>query len=205
LTALTFTEALRSHPRYTEQGSFEAWLWTIARRKLQDATRRQHPTVPLEQLAAQLVDPGPSPEVQALQREQLGLLQDLLDELPQDQQAVVRLRYGGHWSFQDIATHLNRSVGAVKMLLQRALATLRARYRQQEQRQGEPATTARYAANDLPTWNVAFGLLRSTVSALVLGADRWRLALRPRPWPTLQPVRAVVPPHDRHVLRYLRA
>lgn len=204
MTALTFTEVLRSSPRYTEQGAFEAWLWSIARHKLHDAQRRQHNTVPFEQVAAQLIDPGPSPEAHALQREHLALLQHLLDELPKDQQDVVRLRYFGEWSFNDIAARLDRSVGAVKMLVQRALATLRARYPQHEQRQVESTTTARRPANDLQTSDVTFRLLSSAMSPMSLVAELWRQIVRPQPLPILQPVRSSVQAHDRDVQRRLR-
>ena len=45
LTATTFRKALASLGRYREQGSFAAWLFSIARHTLRDYQRRRRPEV----------------------------------------------------------------------------------------------------------------------------------------------------------------
>ena len=48
LTSQVFTEVLEGLADYKEQGSFAAWLFTIARRKAIGAYRRRNPTLPLD-------------------------------------------------------------------------------------------------------------------------------------------------------------
>ena len=197
LTALTFAEALRSSSRYAEQGAFEAWLWSIARHKLRDAQRRRHETIALDQVAPRLVDTAPLPETRALHAEHVELLQQLLDELPDDQRQVLRLRYFGDWNFKEIAELLDRSVGAVKMLVQRALATLRSRYPQHEQARLDSETGVRRSGNDRRARDTAFRLLSSTVVSVVasmcrpVSLPRLLIPLQPAPVPVRVYARSV--------------
>jgi len=51
----------------------------------------------------------------------------LVDELPEDQRRVVRMRFAEEKSIAEIAAQLNRTEGAVKQLQFRAFQTLRAK------------------------------------------------------------------------------
>lgn len=134
LTAVTFSRALASLSRYQEQGRIEAWLFGIARHVLQDHHRRYR--LQAEQMPVELIlaDVMPLPEAQVLQSEQAHQLQLLVERLPIDQREALILRFFGEMSIAEIASLMGRSPGAVKMLIQRAMATLREHYRRLEQR-----------------------------------------------------------------------
>jgi RNA polymerase sigma-70 factor (ECF subfamily) len=133
LTATTFSKALQSLGRYHEQGRLAAWLWSIARHTLQDARRRSRPQADLALVAPILADPAPTPDVQTLRDEQARLLGELLAELPADQREALLLRFYAELRPAEIAPLMGRSVGSIKMLIQRALAGLRERYRRAEE------------------------------------------------------------------------
>jgi len=132
LTAATFSRALISLGRYQEQGRLAAWLFSIARHTLQDERRRRRPHTNIEHVAALVADPGPQPETQAIESEQARLLQDLVLQLPADQQAALTLRFFGELSIGEIARLMGRSAGAIKMLIHRAIGRLREQCRAAE-------------------------------------------------------------------------
>jgi len=134
LTALTFTKAVASIDRYQEQGHAASWLFGIARHTLLDHQRRRrspHGTPTIEDpLVETLADPAPLQEEATLQAEQAQQLHDLLRQLPVDQRDALILRFFNELSVGETAATLGRSAGAVKMLVHRALASLRSRYEQ---------------------------------------------------------------------------
>ncbi len=122
ITAQVFIETLEglTKNRYRLGGHFTAWLFTIARHRLVDLYR-QRPSTPLD-------DP-PSPEPGLLAaieaNEDVCRLTHLLSELDEDKRELLRLRFSAGLSFAEIALLENRSEGAVKMTLYRALNWLR--------------------------------------------------------------------------------
>jgi RNA polymerase sigma-70 factor (ECF subfamily) len=122
--ALIFAKALTALPAFREgQGTFRAWLFTIAYHVVADEFRGRQPIEPLD--AAQAVtDPAPSPEETVLADEERGRLADMLARLPEDQRRVLELRRAG-LSGAEIAQALGRSHAAIKMLQSRAVARLR--------------------------------------------------------------------------------
>jgi RNA polymerase sigma-70 factor (ECF subfamily) len=122
--AIIFAKALAALPAYREgQGTFRAWLFTIAYHVVADEFRGRHPSEPLD-AAAWVTDPAPSPEERVLADEERSQLADLLARLPEDQRRVLELRRAG-LSGAEIAQTLGRSHAAVKMLQSRAVARLR--------------------------------------------------------------------------------
>jgi RNA polymerase sigma-70 factor (ECF subfamily) len=108
-----------------------AWLWTITRNKVVDRFRRsarQH-HVPIDLLADLLYeDDERSPEREHLKREEYTQLHRVIKSLSEEQQEVVQLRFGSGLRCAAIAPVLNKSEGAVRMLLYRSIQTLRAIY-----------------------------------------------------------------------------
>ena len=131
LTASTFGKALAGIGRYHEQGSFPAWLFSIARHTLLDYQRQLRPSVDVTAVAGALADPAASPESQLLRAEEARVLRDLVHQLPADQQEAVMLRYFGGLATADIAVLLHRREGAVRALLHRAITALREAYRRE--------------------------------------------------------------------------
>ena len=128
LTAQTFERALTAIGRYEERGApYSAWLLRIAGHVIADRVRRADPLDAATELGDADGDamPDVAPDGTA-EWELAAWLRAHIAALPDDQRRVVWLRYYADWSFADAAAHLDRSEGAVKQLLRRALAALRA-------------------------------------------------------------------------------
>ncbi len=122
------------------QAAFHAWLLQIAENRLMDAVKalraakrgggwgrladEAQDMIPLlEQLATHSSTPSRS----AAAREAVEVLQSALDCLEPDYRDVLRMRYIEMQPIAACAAQLQRSEGAVHMLLGRALAALRSR------------------------------------------------------------------------------
>lgn len=121
-TSVTFTKAMSHLDRFRD-GSFGAWLFTIARNVVTDSFRRAPSQQPLER-AGELIDGAPSPEELALEALDRRSLRALLDGLPEDQRDVLELRLSG-LSTRETAGTLGRSEASVRSLQYRAVARLR--------------------------------------------------------------------------------
>lgn len=105
-----------------------AWLRRVALNKAIDYHRRstRHPAVPIEYASETLYEEEyHSPEQSVLRREEIARLRSYLSRLPELQQEVIRLRFANDLRCSEIATHLNKSEGAVRTLLSRTLNVLR--------------------------------------------------------------------------------
>ncbi len=119
-----------------DEGEQLAWLRRVARNKCADLYRRTRyrQAVSLENVANLLYEEEDrAPEELVLRSEEHALLRTRLADLPQQQQVVLRLRFGNGLRSVEIARQLNKSESAVRMLLSRALNLLRGAYWQQEQ------------------------------------------------------------------------
>ena len=107
-----------------------AWLQRVAYYKSIDHHRRatQHPAVPLEEAEVLLTDEDQSPEYLALRNEEDMLLRERLSQLPVHYQIVLQLRFVNGLRSAEIASRLQKSEGAIRMMLSRALNTLREIY-----------------------------------------------------------------------------
>lgn len=135
LTATTFTKALVSFKQSEGRGTLGGWLFGIARHTLLDFQRIQsrYTQVDLMKVAFTLVDVALQPDMEALKTEQARELRQLVQQLPADQQEALVLRIFAQLSTKEVAEVLRRSEGSVKMLVHRAVSTLRARYPQEAQ------------------------------------------------------------------------
>ena len=115
VTAEVFADAAAALERF-EPGTAPvlAWLYTVARRRLADAARRQHGGEPLPEVAAPAY---PDEVARAIRR--------ALAALPDEQRRVVVLKLLRGLSFGEIATHVNATEAACKMRFSRALAQMR--------------------------------------------------------------------------------
>lgn len=120
-TSQTFMQALAALPRWRE-GSFRAWLFTIAHHAVTDIQRRR-PALALSE-ASDAIDAAPSPEEYALAAEARRTVAGLLDALPAEQRRVVELRLAG-LTGPEIARVLGRRPEAVKSMQFRAYARMR--------------------------------------------------------------------------------
>lgn len=125
LTAQVFFEALRGLARYRSQGSFTAWLFTIAHRRAQNFHRRAPVWLPLETIED---IPGslPPPLDQVIRRERLDALAHQLRQLKAEEIELLRLHYTARLTYPEIGQVLGRSETAVRMSVHRLLRRLRA-------------------------------------------------------------------------------
>jgi len=109
-----------------------AWLWRVARNKTVDAYRRavRRQSIALEHIAESINDDDASnPEQIALRQEEYTDLQDHLKSLSTLQQEVLWLRFSQNMHCSEIAAHLGKREGAVKVMLSRALNMLKHTYK----------------------------------------------------------------------------
>lgn len=109
----------------------EAWLWCVARNKMADHHRKRarRQGIPLELVPEEMYEPDrETPETALLRREKYEQLHASIQRLPAIQQEIVRLRFAMGLRSTEIATILNKSEGAVRAALARALKLLRKIY-----------------------------------------------------------------------------
>lgn len=121
----TFIELNRAAPRYQAQGTFSAFIFTLARRRLIDGYRKKARR-PLE-----YVDPGEffmqsKPEEIDHTREIEEAFHRALAALPDNQRNAILMLQQQGLSYEEIAQALDASVSAVKTWIHRARTHLRA-------------------------------------------------------------------------------
>jgi RNA polymerase sigma-70 factor (ECF subfamily) len=139
----TFLKAVHhfDHFRGEREGELTAWLRQILARSLADLVRRYRTGAArrigrersLEQmldassraLGRLLAGPDSSPSARAQRRELAVVLADALAELSEDQREVIVLRSLQQREWDEVAAHMQRSAGAVRILWARALKRLR--------------------------------------------------------------------------------
>jgi len=74
---------------------------------------------------------------EASDRLEKQLLRQMVIRLPDEQRQVIVLRYLEQWSLEEIAEGMNKTVGAVKALQHRALASLQRLWDENNERPNE--------------------------------------------------------------------
>jgi RNA polymerase sigma factor (sigma-70 family) len=125
--------AALERPNFAELGTKEqeAWLWCVARNKMADHHRKQvrRPGVPLELVPENEYEQDhETPEVLLLRQEEYSHLQASIRQLPAIQQEIVHLKFVLGLRSAEIATILDKSEGAVRVMLSRSLKLLRKIY-----------------------------------------------------------------------------
>ena len=123
LTSQVFMDVLEGLVHYRNRGNFSAWLFTIAHNKAVDYYRSQRNTLPLENVEGQ-TGKTPDPPEQMEDKQALARLEFMIDQLDEDKQELLRLRYAASLTYAEIGNLLGRSEGAVKMALHRLIHQL---------------------------------------------------------------------------------
>lgn len=124
LTTEVFIKMVEGLPTYQITGApFEAWLYSIARTRVAEWYRsaRRHEQVELPET---LYTDDPLPEEFLLQDQELATLREALQELNEEQQQVLVLRFVERKSHEEVAAIVGKSITAVKSIQHRALTRL---------------------------------------------------------------------------------
>lgn len=133
----TFVRAISHLSSYRFQGeTLFPWLSRIASNLMVDQGRRQHGAsfVSLDggdaaegvrALIEGLKSDAPDPHALAERQEAQALVRAAIAALPGDQADAILLRFAGDMPLKEIALAMNRTEGAIKSLLHRALVNLR--------------------------------------------------------------------------------
>jgi RNA polymerase sigma-70 factor, ECF subfamily len=124
LTSEVFIKALASIGRYRERGwPFSAWLHQIAANAVIDRFRT---TRPVEDIDRQFgLTDGSSVEDDAGRRDDVRRIGSLVKALPSQQRTAIVLKFQEDLAIEDIAAIMGKSRGAVKLLIHRAVSSIR--------------------------------------------------------------------------------
>ena len=124
VTSEVFVKALRSIGRYHANGKpFSAWLYRIALRSVFDLYRSARPAADIDEqydLAA-----SPALEDLAAQREEVRRVWSAVETLPRQQRIAMVLKFQEDMAIADIATAMDKTPGAVRLLIHRGLTRVR--------------------------------------------------------------------------------
>lgn len=122
----TFLRVLKNVDRYKSRNRFKTWLYRIAvnlcKNELRNRSRRKtlsldNPAVDIESLSRNYY----TPPDEAYEKEELReLVKDAVGSLPEDQRMAIIMREYQGLSYEEIASALNCSLGAVKSKIYRA-------------------------------------------------------------------------------------
>ena len=125
VTTEVFIKAMRALDSYRPQTApFSSWLFRIATNATTDYVRGRRLTEPLEE-ALDVADRAEAIDDQVARRVDADRVWAAVDRLTDAQRVAVTLRLAHDLSIGEIARRLNRSEGAVKLLLNRGLAAAR--------------------------------------------------------------------------------
>ena len=126
ITQEVFLRALRSLPRYTDQGvPFRAYLDTIARNLIRDRWRKRQLRIVEISHADTFPASNQGPEERALQNVDIDQLRRASQLLSNDHQTVLQLRIKEGLSAAEVGEIMDRSPAAIRQLQYRALLALR--------------------------------------------------------------------------------
>ena len=129
----TFIKAVKviDEGRYTDSGKFLSWVLRIAHNRVLDHFRREKASRQINEAEAgydmigSLRIAEPNTEDEMVQGEVEQTVRNLIDQLPDEQQEVVRLRYYSKLSFQEIAEQTEVSINTALGRMRYALINLR--------------------------------------------------------------------------------
>ena len=123
ITAATFQRGLEDLPNFRWRGvPYSAWLYRVAGNLLSRDRRRP---AWLELQEGRVDEAEEEPDAAWLRREQSSELHDAIRGLPHDQRQAILLRFFAGMRNKEVAKVMNRTEGAVKLLVFRGVTNLR--------------------------------------------------------------------------------
>jgi RNA polymerase sigma-70 factor (ECF subfamily) len=125
LTTQVFVKMLESIGKFRWRSApFSAWLFRIAHNLAMDHFRANKRWQPEEEVPEPDPGEGSAAEEEALESIGRQSMLELIENLSQEQQQVLTLKFVFNFSNADAATILEKTEGAIKSLQHRALASL---------------------------------------------------------------------------------
>jgi len=132
----TMIKVWNRREQWDEIESIEAFCLTICRNQALDRMKRlDSQNASLEEGEHDRPDRsyGADPEEQAIQRDRVGMVRRIIDQLPEKQRACIQLRDIEGKAYREIADVLGISEQQVKVNIHRARQTVRQKYLETEQ------------------------------------------------------------------------
>jgi RNA polymerase sigma-70 factor (ECF subfamily) len=120
-----FMRILKYRATFRDDGSFETWLFRIARNARADYFRQRPPVDPLGDEALDRPEPQPGPARRLEAARDRARLRRALMQLREDKRELLVLARYRDMKYEQIAEILGIEVGAVKVRVHRALRELR--------------------------------------------------------------------------------
>ena len=124
---------LCSQPREQVEDHLAQWLFTVCRNRLIELLRKEGRMEPLSDtdLAVRPAS-DPDPAAHSEHRDRVQTVTELLTELPERQQELIRLKFQENLSYKEISAITTLSVTNVGFLLHTGIQALRRRLRELE-------------------------------------------------------------------------
>lgn len=123
----TFLRLCREEPTDLD-GHLAEWLFTVCRNKALDVRRKERRMTTLADISfAEKTSLESSPAAAAEQHDSTGQILDLLEQLPDNQQEVIRLKFQNGMSYREISGITGLSVSNVGVLIHYGLKALRSK------------------------------------------------------------------------------
>jgi RNA polymerase sigma-70 factor (ECF subfamily) len=125
ITSEVFMKALKNLDRYKHRGyPFSAWLYQIAVNAIADTFRSQKPVIDIEE-AYGLHDSQQHPEDEVLYKDEIERIWQAVEKLPHTQKVAIVLKFQEDLKIEEIAKIMDKTPGAVKLLIHRGLERVR--------------------------------------------------------------------------------
>jgi RNA polymerase sigma-70 factor (ECF subfamily) len=125
LTQEVFVRMLKHRLTYRDDGSFETWMFGIARNAGVDHFRKRKPVYQLGDETADRAADAPGPARQAEQNQETSLLMEALLRLREDRRELIVLTRYREMKHEQIAELLGVDTGTIKVRIHRAIKELR--------------------------------------------------------------------------------
>ena len=122
-TLETFWKAFRSIKKFNPEKSFPVWLYSISMHHcIDEYRRRKFLLIEMEDSLAEILPDSnvPNPESLTIRKEHQKQLQELLNNLPDIDRALIILRYWHECSVEEMSQILDIAPNSVKIRLHRA-------------------------------------------------------------------------------------
>lgn len=123
LTEDVFLKAYSKIANISQEGSFESWIYQIARNRVTDYYREKKLVIALDEVENSLVYETNVIDIINLQKQQIIFLK-LLKELGAEQQIVLKLKFLENLDNATIAELLHKNEGSIRVIQHRAIIKL---------------------------------------------------------------------------------